>query len=121
MELQGDLHYARIAGGSDASKRRRAEYAIRIAKCCRIQGIENFSADLGSKRLPHAHPPDQRHIQISIPWSANRIARAAAERELRRERKCVCVEPPFHAPLTGAKLRIGYEIRPLRAKSRKRI
>ena len=121
MNFSGQLHDTRIAGRRDRPEGRCADRRVRRPKRRRVRDVEDFRAQLQRLARGERHAAHQGDVEIAIARAAHRVARARANRELRRRRKRACVEPPADRPLVGRKGWIPDQIGTLRAESRERI
>src|ERR1700674_2436861 len=121
VEFERELHYARVAGRCDRTKRGTSLGDVWRAKRRRVRQIENFRAEVHAHPFSDAGALDKSDIRIPIGGTTDRIARTSAEREDRRRLKRARVEELRCASLRSGQRRLGHTIWPLRGESCERV
>src|SRR5262245_32501056 len=98
MQLQHQLKYPGIEGAGDGADSRGAKTCIGCSQRRRVGGVERFNSEFRPHLLLDGEHLGQHDIKGLVPWSDNRIARTAAQCELRRLGKRRSVEPAGRAP-----------------------
>ena len=93
VQLERELNDARIACGGNGAKTGRTQNRIGIAEWRRVRQIENFSAKFEVARFAETNSFEQREVKVGKTGAAHRIARTAAQSELRRDSKRRRIKP----------------------------
>src|SRR5262245_34749695 len=121
VQLQSELNHAWISGRCDRAERRVADHSVRVPERRRVSQIENLRTEFEVYDLAEIRPLDKCDVRRAVTWAADRVARGAPDRELRRDRKSRRVEPPACRPLIRRQIRVAENVGSLCAESREGV